>query len=126
MKPVPELIENRRLKESPHHEMSMAERGLRVTAEIRLPWWNAQSSLNCPDKALSRPSRATAGSMTRNTKSVPEASENKSNPLNETAEGMVRDPDRLTEPVWARRDNGVAVSISSLRTDGAPWVKRVV
>jgi hypothetical protein len=30
---------------------------------------------------------------------------------------MVRDPDRLTEPVWARRENGVAVSISSLLAD---------
>lgn len=44
-------------------------------------------------------------------------------PRNETAEGLVRDPDRLAEPVWARRDNGVAASVSSSPADGAPWGK---
>ena len=48
---------------------------------------------------------------------------NVGNPEHETARGTVRDPDRLTELVWARRDNGVASGTSSWPADGAPWGK---
>src|SRR5437667_11325674 len=69
-----QLIDDRQSKELPHSEMSRVERGPQVASAIRHSWWNAQSGLNCPDKALSRPSRATAGFMMRNTKPVFEAS----------------------------------------------------
>jgi len=36
---------------------------------------------------------------------------------------MVRDPDRLTVLVWACRDNGTAVGLSSWPADRAPWGK---
>src|ERR1700687_2444948 len=94
-----QLIKDRQPKELPHSEMSRVERGLQVMDAVRHPRWNAQSSLNCPDMALSRPSRATTGPMMRNTKPVSEASIQIVNPQHETAEGLVRDPDRLTEPV---------------------------
>ena len=67
--------------------MSRVERGLQAMDVVRHPRWNAQSSLNCPDTALSRPSRA----MMRNTKPVSEASIQNVNPRYETAEGLVRD-----------------------------------
>ena len=91
-----QLINDRQSKELPHSEMSRVERGPQVASAIRHSRWNAQSGLNCPDRALSRPSRATAGSTMRNTKLVSEASEHKiENSRNETAESKVRDPDRL-------------------------------
>ena len=119
-----QLIKNRQPKELPHSEMSRVERGLQVMDAVRHPRWNAQSSLNCPDTALSRRSRATAGPMMRNTKPVSEASIQTVNLQHETAEGLVRDPDRLTEPVWACRNNGMSVDVSpseSMRR--APWGK---
>jgi len=100
--------------------MSRVERGSQVARAIRHSRWNAQSDLNCPDRALSRPRRATAGSTMRNTKPVSEASEHQSRALaNETAESKVRDLDRLTEPVWACRVVGMAASISSSLADTA-------
>ena len=119
-----QLIKDRQPKELPHSEMSRVERGLQVMDAVRHPRWNAQSSLNCPDTALSRPSRATTGPMMRNTKPVTEAPIQNANPRHETAEGSVRDPDRLTEPVWACRNNGMSVDVSpspSMRR--APWGK---
>src|SRR5664279_2460943 len=109
-----QLIKDRQPKELPHSEMSRVERGLQVMDAVRHPRWNAQSSLNCPDMALSRPSRATTGPMMRNTKPVSEASIQNVNPHHETAEGLVRDPDRLTEPVWACRNDGMSVDVSLL------------
>jgi hypothetical protein len=50
----------------------------------------------------------------RNTKPVSEASIQNVNPQHETAEGLVRDPDRLTEPVWACRNDGMSVDVSLL------------
>jgi hypothetical protein len=79
-----QLIKNRQPKELPHSEMSRVERGLQVMDVVRHPRWNAQSSLNCPDTALSRPSRA----MMRNTKPVSEASIQNVNPRYETGEGL--------------------------------------
>ena len=58
------------------------------------------------------------------TKSVSEASVlNREIPEDETARGTVRDLDRPAEPVWARRQNGVAAGIPSRPADGAPWGK---
>ena len=48
---------------------------------------------------------------------------NRANPAFETARGMVCDLDRLTELVWACRDDGMAASVSSLQADRAPWGK---
>jgi Protein of unknown function (DUF2924) len=79
-----QLIKNRQPKELPHSEMSRVERGLQVMDVVRHPRWNAQSSLNCPDTALSRPSRA----MMRNTKPVSEASIQNVNPRYETGRGI--------------------------------------
>ncbi|MDQ1359641.1 MAG: hypothetical protein QOJ44_18 [Acidimicrobiaceae bacterium] len=119
-----QLIKNRQPKELPHSEMSRVERGLQVMDAVRHPRWNAQSSLNCPDTALSRRSRATAGPMMRNTKPVSEASIQTVNLQHETAEGLVRDPDRLTEPVWACRNNGMSIDVSpSSSMRRAPWGK---
>ena len=119
-----QLIKDRQPKELPHSEMSRVERGLQVMDAVRHPRWNAQSSLNCPDRALSRPSRATTGPTMRNTKPVSEASIQIVNPQHETAEGLVRDPDRLTEPVWACRNNGMSVDVSpSQSMRRAPWGK---
>jgi hypothetical protein len=119
-----QLIKDRQPKELPHSEMSRVERGLQVMDAVRHPRWNAQSSLNCPDMALSRRSRATSGPMMRNTKPVSEASIQNVNPRYETAEGVVRDPDRLTEPVWACRNNGMSIDISPSRSmRRAPWGK---
>jgi hypothetical protein len=119
-----QLIKDRQPKELPHSEMSRVERGLQVMDAVRHPRWNAQSSLNCPDTALSRPSRATTGPMMRNTKPVSEASIQTVNPQHETAEGVVRDPDRLTEPVWACRNNGMSIDVSPTQSmRRAPWGK---
>lgn len=58
------------------------------------------------------------------TKAVSEASVlNGTIRLNGTAGGTVCDPDRLTEPVWACRDNGTAPGLSSWPRDRAPWGK---
>src|ERR1017187_9739328 len=111
-----QLIKDRQPKELPHSEMSRVERGLQVMDAVRHPRWNAQSSLNCPDRALSRPSPATTGPTMRNTKPVSEASIQIVNPQHETAEGLVRDPDRLTEPVWACCNNGMSVDVSPPRS----------
>jgi hypothetical protein len=119
-----QLINNRQPKMLPHSEMSRVERGLQVVDVVRDPRWNAQSSLNCPDTALSRPSRATTGPMMRNTKLVTEAPTQTVNPRHETAEGLVCDPDRLTEPVWAYRNNDMSIDVSpSSSMRRAPWGK---
>ena len=119
-----QLINDRQPKELPRSEMSRVERGLQVMDAVRHPRWNAQSSLNCPDTALSRPSRATAGPTMRNTKPVSEAPMQTENPRHETAEGLVRDPDRLTKPVWACRNNGMSIDVSpSSSMRRAPWGK---
>jgi hypothetical protein len=115
-----QLINDRQSKELPHSEMSRVERGPQVASAIRHSRWNAQSGLNYPDRALSRPRRVTAGPTMRNTKPVSEASElGIENSRNETAESKVRDPDRLTEPVWACRVDGMAASVSSSLADRA-------
>ena len=50
-----------------------------------------------------------------------EASEQNGNsPIDGTARGQVPDPDRLTELVWARRDNDVAMENSSVSIVRAP------
>jgi hypothetical protein len=49
----------------------------------------------------------------RNTKPVLEASFNVTAPLTSQRGCMVRDPDRLTKPVWARRDDGVTAACRS-------------
>ena|SRR5580704_1822377 len=55
---------------------------------------------------------------------VSEASIQIVNPQHETAEGLVRDPDRLTEPVWTCRNNGMSVDVSpSQSMRRAPWGK---
>jgi hypothetical protein len=60
----------------------------------------------------------------RNTKPVSEALIQIVNPQYETAEGLVRDPDRLTEPVWACRNNGMSIDVSPSRSmRRAPWGK---
>jgi hypothetical protein len=115
-----QLINDRQLKELPHSEMSRVERGPQVASAIRRSRWNAQSGLNCPDRALSRSSRATAGSMMRNTKPVTEASELNLRTL-ATRQRRARCVIRTgwSEPVWACRVGGMAASVSSPLADRA-------
>ena len=61
--------------------------------------------------------------MTRKYEACVGSLNKKKDPQNGTAEGVVRDPDRLTEPVWARRANDATAGVSSSPAGRAPWGK---
>ena len=116
-----QTIHNQQSKELLHHEMSLVEREPHVNDGIRRQGRNSRAALTARKRSCLLPSRATEGSTARNTKPVSEASVFKANPLNETAEEMVRDPVRLPKSNWACRESDMTEALSSWTSDGALW-----
>ena len=116
-----QTIHNQQSKELLHHEMSLVEREPHVNDGIRRQGRNSRAALTARKRSCLLPSRATEGSTARNTKPVSEASVFKANPLNETAEEMVRDPVRLPKSNWACRESDMIEALSSWTSDGALW-----
>ena len=116
-----QTIHNQQSKELLHHEMSLVEREPHVNDGIRRQGRNSRAALTARKRSCLLLSRATEGSTARNTKPVSEASVFKANPLNETAEEMVRDPVRLPKSNWACRESDMIEALSSWTSDGALW-----
>ena len=108
------LIDDRRPQEPPRQEVSMEGRGsLRSGCDPR-PRVGKLSDLNCPDATcpsrVGLPQDLWRGNESR----VGSLCEQENDPHSGTARGVVPDPDRLTEPVWAHRQSDAA-------TRPSPW-----